>query len=105
MRVTIAHNRTKQEVKDAVDQSIEQVFTGLNIGSIVFTDQRKQWSSDTMAFSLTAKIGFLKTPLKGSAVVTDRDVTLELDFGLFGQLIPEEAAKDRIGRSLKGLLA
>jgi hypothetical protein len=104
MRVTISHNRTKQEVKDAVDRSIEGMFAGLSKGPIVFTDQRKDWSGDTMAFSLTAKMGLLKTPLKGSAAVTDRDVTLELDFGLLAQLIPEKAAKNRIEKSMKGLL-
>lgn len=104
MRVTITHDKPKQEVKDSVSRSIEEVFAGLNIGPIVFTDRRKQWSGDTMAFSLTAKMGFFKTPLKGSTTVTDRDVTLELNFGLLGQLIPEEAAKNRIKNSMKGLL-
>ena len=30
MRVTIAHSRSKQEAKDAVERSIDHVFTGFN---------------------------------------------------------------------------
>lgn len=104
MRVTIAHNRPIQEVKDAVDRSIEQLFTDMNIGPIVFTDRQKQWSGDTMKFSLVAKIGFLKTPLQGSATVTERDVTLDIDIGALGRLIPEAAAKSRIERNIRRLL-
>jgi hypothetical protein len=103
MRVTIVHNRTKDEVKDAVARSIEELFTGLNVGPIVFTGRRKQWSGDVMMFSLTARMGFLRLPIQGSATVTDRDVTLEVDTGLLGKLIPEEAAKTRIEGSMKRL--
>lgn len=104
MRITIVHNRNKQEVKDAVARSIEEVFTGLNVGPIVFTGRRKQWSGDTMTFSLTASMGFLKMPIQGTAIVTDRDVTLEVDTGLLGKLIPEERAKSLIEGSMKLLL-
>lgn len=104
MRVMIPHDRPKQEMKNSVDQSIDQLFTGFNLGVIEFVNQRKQWSGDTLAFSLTAKMGFLQTPIVGSALVTDKDVTLDVDLGLLGKLLPEESARTQIAQRAKGLL-
>jgi hypothetical protein len=44
-------------MKASVERSIDQLFAGFDIGLIEFIDQRKQWSGDTMMFSLTAKWG------------------------------------------------
>jgi hypothetical protein len=104
MRIKIAHSRSKQEAKDAVERSIDQVFAGFNLGPIEFIDQGKHWSGDTMAFSLTAKLGFLQTPIRGSAIVTDQEVAIEVDLGLLGRLIPEQAARTQIEGRMKGLL-
>ena len=104
MRVTIAHSKSKQEAKDTVDRSIAHIFTGLNLGAIEFIDQMKDWSGDTVTFSLTARLGFLRTAIRGLAIVTDREVTLDVDLGLLGKLIPEQAARTQIEGSIKGLL-
>ena len=104
MRVTISHNKTKQEAKDAVERSIGQMFMGIAVGPLEFLDQQKQWDGDTMKFSLTAKMGFLKTPIQGSVLVGDKDITIDVDLGLLNKLIPEDAAKSRIERRVRGLL-
>jgi hypothetical protein len=104
MRVIIPHSDTKQDVKATVDRSIVQVFTGFNLGPIQFVNQRKEWAGDTMTFSLTAKLGFLQTPIRGSALVTDSEVILDVDLGLLGKLIPEQVAKTQIADRTKGLL-
>ncbi len=104
MRVTIAHSKSKQEAKDAVERSIDHIFTGFNLGAIEFIDQAKHWSGDKITFSLTARLGFLRTAIRGSAIVTDHEVTLDVDLGLLGKLIPEQAAKTQIEDRVKGLL-
>ena len=104
MRVTVAHGKSKQEARDAVERSLDHVFTGFNLGALQFIDQRKQWSGDTLKFSLVAKLGFLQTPIQGSAMLTDRDVTLDVDLGLLGKLIPEQAARTKIEARAKKLL-
>lgn len=91
-------------MKASVERSIDQLFSGLNLGVIEFVDQRKQWSGDTMTFSLAAKLGFLRTPIVGSAMVTDKEVVLDVDLGLLGKLIPEESARTQIAGRAKGLL-
>jgi hypothetical protein len=104
MRVIIPHSGSRQNVKSSVDRSIVQVFTGFNLGPIQFVNQRKEWSGDTLTFSLTAKLGFLQTPIRGSALVTDSEVILDVDLGLLGKLIPERAARNQIEVRVKGLL-
>lgn len=94
----------KQDVKSSVDRSIVQVFSGFNLGPIEFINQRKEWSGDTVAFSLTAKLRFLQTPIRGSALVTDSEVIVDVDLGLLGKLIPEQTAKSQIENRTKGLL-
>jgi hypothetical protein len=59
---------------------------------------------DTLTFSLTAKLGFLQTPIRGTALVTDSEVILDVDLGLLGKLIPEQVAKTQIVDRTKGLL-
>ena len=104
MRVNIPHNRTRQEARDAVDRSIDVMFSGLALGPIEFLDQKKQWSGETMTFSLTAKLSVLKTPIQGSVLVGERDITIDVDLGLLAKLLPEGTAKTRIENRVKGLL-
>jgi hypothetical protein len=104
MRVTIAHGKSKQEAKAVVEHSIESIFTSLKPGVIEFIDEGKHWSDDTLAFSLSVRLGPLRTPIRGLAIVTDHDVTLDVDLGMLGKLLPEQAAKNQIERKVKGLL-
>lgn len=104
MRITILHDRPKQEMKQSVERSVDQLFTGLNLGPIEFSNQQRQWSGDTMAFSLIANIGFMQTPIRGWALVSDHDVTLDVDLGLLGKLLPESAAKAQVAQRATSLL-
>jgi hypothetical protein len=71
MRVTVPHNKTKQDARLVVERSIDQLFMGLAIGPLELTDRKKHWSGDNLVFSFAAKLGFLKTPIHGSALVGD----------------------------------
>ena len=104
MRLIIPHSKPKQEVKAAVERSIVQVFTGFKVGPIEFINQQKRWSGDTMIFALTAKLGFLQTPINGPPSVTDSELILDVDLGLFGKLISEETARTEITGRTKALL-
>jgi Putative polyhydroxyalkanoic acid system protein (PHA_gran_rgn) len=104
MRVTISHDRPKQEMKDSVERSIDQLFTGFNLGAIQCVNQRKQWLGDTMTFSLTARLGLLQTAINGSALVTEKEVILDVDLGLLGKLLPETSAATQIAGRAKALL-
>ena len=44
-----------------------------------------------MTFSLTAKMGFMNAPIKGTVVVTDKDLTIDADLGFLENLITPKA--------------
>jgi len=104
MRVTIAHNKPQQEVKESVDRSTERLFSGIGSGPLEFSDYHKQWHGNTMSFTLTAKMGFIKTPIKGTIEVGEKDLTVDVDLGLFDKLIPQETVKNRLESGVRGLL-
>jgi len=104
MRVIVPHSKPKEQVKQAVEQSLDRMFAGLATGPIEFIDRKKHWSGEALVFSFTARLGLLRTPIHGSALVTERDVTLDVDLGLLNKLIPEELARNRIATQVKGLL-
>jgi hypothetical protein len=105
MRATITHTRTKPEVIDAVNRSIAGLFNGLAVGPIEFTDQVNHWTGDRMFFSLNAKMGPLKSPIKGSVDVSDSDVTIDVDLGIFGKFISEQTVRNQVESRVKGLIA
>lgn len=56
-----------------------------------------------MTFHLTAKVGPLKYPFRGTVEVTDRQCILDVDLMTFGGLLPKRA-QDLIEARWRGLL-
>lgn len=57
-----------------------------------------------MSFLLTAKMGIMSTPIKGTVDVTDKDLTIDVDLGMFNRFVDEKSAQQMIGNRIKGLL-
>jgi hypothetical protein len=57
-----------------------------------------------MSFSLTAKMGFIKTPIKGTVEIRAADLTVDVDLGLLDKLIPQETVRTGIEGRVRGLL-
>lgn len=104
MRITVSHNKPKQQVREAVDRSLDQVVNGIAGGPVQFTNQHKQWTGDTMNFGLIATMGFIHTPIKGSIEIGDTHLTIDVDLGLLEKLIPQDAVRTGIEQRVKGLL-
>ena len=104
MRVTIPHNKSKEEVVQTIDRSIDDLLKQAAGLPVKIADQQRNWQGSTMNFSLVAKMGLLSTPIKGTVDVTDHDVTIDVDLGILERMIPAEKAKDMIGSRVKGLL-
>jgi hypothetical protein len=103
MRITIAHNKPKQEVVDSIDRGFDDVFRmeGLPVKLVM---EQKSWQGSTMTFALNAKIGFMSSPIKGTIDVTDRDVTIDADLGMFERFVSEDKAREVLSTRFKGLL-
>jgi hypothetical protein len=104
MRITISHNRSKAEIIESIDRSFNDVFQGVAELPVRLVVQQKSWQGSTLSFSLSAKLGLLSTPIKGTVEVTDHDLTLDVDLGLLNRLVSEKAARAVIGNRIKGLL-
>ncbi|MGC1904329.1 MAG: hypothetical protein WA715_10965 [Candidatus Acidiferrum sp.] len=103
MRITIAHNKRKQEVVDSIDRGFDDVFRmeGLPLKIVL---EQKNWQGSTMTFALTAKMGFMSSPISGTIDVTDRDVTIDANLGMFERFVSEEKVREVLGTKFKGLL-
>jgi len=104
MRITISHNRSKAEIIESVDRSFNEMVQGVKGLPVRLVVQQKNWQGPTLSFSLTAKLGLLSTPIKGTVEVTDQDLTLDADLGVLNRLVSENAARKVIGNRIKGLL-
>jgi hypothetical protein len=88
----------------SIDASFDDLFCGIAAIPIQFINERKSWQGSTLTFSISAKMGLLSTPIKGTIDVTDRDLTIDLDLGLLGRLIPATKARQAISSRVRGLL-
>jgi Putative polyhydroxyalkanoic acid system protein (PHA_gran_rgn) len=104
VRITVSHTRSKDEVVRAIDHSFDDLFRGIGIVPIQFVEEHRQWQGSTLNFSVAAKMGLLSTPLKGTIEVTDKDVTIDVDLGLFERLLPATKVKQEISSRVRGLL-
>jgi hypothetical protein len=104
MRITVSHTKSKQEVMRAVDRSFDDLFRDIGIIPIRFVEERRSWKGSTLTFSISAKMGFVSTPMTGTIEVTDRDLTIDADLGIFERLIPAAKTRASITNRVRGLL-
>lgn len=88
----------------AVDRAMQDVFQSLAMPPLTITDPVRSWNGSVMEFSLTAQMGFLKNPIRGTVEVTDREVIIEADLGLFGRLVSTEKVQTVLESRVRGLL-
>jgi hypothetical protein len=104
MRITISHNRSKAEIMESVDRSFDEMFRGVAGLPVRLVLEQRSWQGSVLTFSLTAKMGLLSTPIKGTVEVTDQDLTVDADLGMLNRLVPENTVREVIGNRIKGLL-
>ncbi len=68
------------------------------------TVEQRNWQGSTLNFSLTARMGLVSTPIKGTVEVTDNDLTVNVDLGMLERLVPAETVRDALSNRVKGLL-
>lgn len=88
----------------SVDRSFDELFRGVSTVPIQFVEERRNWQGSTLNFSISAKMGFVSSPIKGTIEVTDVDITIDADLGLLERLIPATKARASITNRIRGLL-
>ncbi len=104
MRISISHHRSKQEVMQSVDRSFDDLFKDAGALPVKLTVQQRSWQGSVMRFALTAKMGIISTPIKGTVEVTDQDIIVDADLGMLNRFVSDKAAGEMLGNRIKGLL-
>lgn len=104
MRVTISHNRPKEEVIQSVDRSFNDLFQGIGALPVQLIQKHRSRQGSTLTFALNAKMGLISTPIKGTIEVTDRDLTIDVDLGILERMIATKKAQEMIADHVRGLL-
>ena len=104
MRITISHNRSKEEVIQSVDRSFNELFKGVGTLPVRLVVEQRNWQESTLNFLLTAKLGLISTPIKGTVEVTDQEITVDVDLGMLNRFVNEKTAQQVVGSRIKGLL-
>ena len=104
MRVTVSHNRRKDEIMRSVDRSFDDLFQGLGTVPIEIVNESRKWTGSRMDFSFNAKVGIVSTPIKGFVDVTDKELTVDADLGWLEKLIPAKQTQAALEGRVKGLL-
>jgi putative polyhydroxyalkanoic acid system protein len=106
MRVSISHNKTKQEVMRIVNDATGQVFgAGATGGLLHVSNVEKSWSGSIMTFSLTASFAVMRSLIKGTIEVTDSDVIIDCNLPqLLTTFVQESKIRSSIETKVRGLL-
>jgi hypothetical protein len=104
MRVTVSHNKPKAEVIRVVDRSFDDLFRGTGFIPLQIVNEQRSWQGGMLTFSFDAKFGLISAPIKGFVEVTDKDLTIDADLGLFERLLPKKQAQAALEGNIRGLL-
>ncbi len=104
MRVTVSHNRRKEEIVQSLDRSFDDLFKGFGNVPIQIVNESRKWTGSRMDFSFDAKMGIVSTPIKGFVDVTDKDVTVDADLGWLEKLLSSKQTQAALVGRVKGLL-
>ena len=104
MRITVSHNKPVEQVKAAIDRSFDDLFRNPAGLPLKIVNEKREWQGSTLVFSLTAKMGILSSPIRGTVEVTSKDVTIDADLGLLEKLIPGNKAAGLLEQNVRGLL-
>src|SRR5882762_8916848 len=104
MRITVSHNRSKEEVIQSVDKSFNDLFQGIGGIPVKLVQEHKSWQGATLTFALTAKMGLLSTPIKGTIDLPDREIPNHADLGIRERMVPAKKAQELVSQHVHGLV-
>lgn len=104
MRISVSHNRPVEEIRRNIDRSFDDLFRGISIIPLQIEGEHRSWKDNLLTFAFTAKMGFLRSPIKGTVDVLPTEVIVDADLGLLERLISTEQARNTIQSGIRGLL-
>lgn len=105
MTVTVPHNTTVEEAIQIVDRSADGLFAGVAGGAVELADRKQQWNGPRMAFSLTARVGFIALPISGTVIVDDINVTVFCELPpVIKTFVGEDKIRAGVDRKVRAML-
>jgi Putative polyhydroxyalkanoic acid system protein (PHA_gran_rgn) len=104
MRVTVSHNKGKQEAMRIVDDAFDQVLRPVFSGPLRMTNAQKEWSGSRLNFSMNAGVSIVQVPIRGWILVTDTDITIDIDLPMFLEKLLPASARSSLQSAVRGLL-
>ena len=104
MRVTIEHSKTPEEVKASVDRGFDQIFAGFAAGPVQFDGQQRAWRENSLLFSMIVRMGFVRAPIRGTILVEEKLVTVDVDLGVLEKLVSQESVRRQIEGRVRRLM-
>src|SRR4051812_38503657 len=101
MKISVSHNKPKQEVKAAVDRSFDGLLQGIALVPLKVENQQKSWSGSTLTFSLTARVGLISSPIKGTIEVKDTELIVDADLGFLEKIIGGSQTQNVLDKKLR----
>ena len=104
MRITVSHNKGKEEAMRLVDSATDTVLRPMFSGPIQMTDVQKHWSGSRLIFSLMAGMGIARVPIKGWILATDTDITIDCDLPAFIENLLPQSVRSNVQSAVRKLL-
>ena len=106
MRIIIPTTKPIDETKKIVERSTEDLFRSAAGGIIQISDVQKSWTGNTMNFVFKASVAFFSTPIEGTVLVNEKEITIDVVIPeAFRRFISEDKLKVGIESRVRGLLA
>ena len=106
MRIIIPNTKGIDEARRIVERSAEDLFRSAAGGVIQISDVEKKWTGNTMTFSFAAAVAFFSTRLEGTALVTEKEVTIDVTIPeALRRFLAEDKLKAGVESRIRGLLA
>jgi Putative polyhydroxyalkanoic acid system protein (PHA_gran_rgn) len=97
MRVTVAHDKGQTEAIRRVNEGADKLFRGAGGAGVEIRNLERSWDANMLNFAFTGKMGPFTAPIRGTVLVTETDLTIDVDLGIVAKFIPE----DKIQRDIE----
>jgi hypothetical protein len=98
------HHVGKAEAIRKINALLDDLMRQRPPAGVTIKEVSRNWSDDTLQFSVQAKKGFLGTTLSGVLRVNDNSVVLDCDLpGLVAAFVPEDKIRDAVHQQLDHL--
>jgi len=104
MRVIIGHDKGQAEAIRLVNDGADQLFRGAGSAGVEIRNLQRSWDANTLSFSFTGKMGPFTAPIHGTVLVTDKDLTIDVDLGIVAKFLPEDKIRRDIEAGARKML-